>query len=253
MEATATDTTQTETQEVQTPETPTPEVQAETKSQEQVFDPAKIDPKAKEYFEKTYSEKYKDYEDQKKAAQEWNLVKNDPKFQKWVSTLNQPEAPKPFEISDDQFTQALTDRNAFLKLVNDAAKHLVDQQIGPKLQQTDQHFQLEAKKNELAKTVQKYPDFKDLDKRGLIEPVIRRYPNVSFEDAYWIAKRETWNEDIAKAARGQVQERKTASVEKGNNVNGARRNVVKFESREEALQHVAEEVAAGREAPEIDY
>lgn len=252
MEA-ATDTTQTEAQvEPQAQEITAPAVEA--KPQEQAFDPAKIDPKAKEYFDKEYSTKYSDYESHKKASQEYNLVRNDPEFQKWIMSRNQPEQPKPFDITDDQFTAALTDRAQFVKLVQEAAKHLVNNEIGPKLQQTDRHFQVEAKKSELSKVIQKYPDFSEMDKRGLIAPVVEQYRGlVSFEDAYWIAKRQTWNEDVAKAARGQVNNRKSANVEKGDNAPSVRKNVLKFDSREEALQAVAAAIREGREVPEIDY
>jgi hypothetical protein len=256
-EAAATETIQPEAQEV--PETPveSTEAQAQPEAKVEAFDPAKVDPKVKEHFEKEYSEKYKDYEDAKKAANELRLMHNDPAFQKWIMSRNKPEPAKPFEITDEQFTAGLSDKAQFVKLIQEAAKHLVQNEIGPKLQQTDQHFQVEAKKQELADVITKYPDFKELDKRGLIAPIVEKYNrngiNISFEDAYWAAKKHTWNEDVAKAARGQVQDRKTASVEKPNNAPGARRNVVKFDSREEALQAVAEALAAGREAPEIDY
>lgn len=229
--------------------TPAPEAKVE----EVAFDPSKVDPKVKEHFEKEYSTKYADYEQSKRAAQEFNMVRNDPRFQQWVQSLNAPPAPKAFEITDDQFTAALTDKQQFTKLVQDAAKHLVDQQIGPKLQQTDNHFQFEAKKTELNGVVQKYPDFKDLDKRGLIEPIIRKYPNVSFEDAYWMAKQHTFKEDVAKAARGQVTERKGATTERPNNAPSARRNVVKVADRLEAMERAAEDFRAGREVAEYEY
>ena len=257
-EAVDTENNQTPAQtEPQAEDTNVPEPQADIKTQEQAFDPAKIDPKAKEYFEKEYSTKYSDYEAHKKAAREFEMVRNDPAFQQWIMSRNKTEPTKPFEITDEQFTAGLSDKAQFVKLIQEAAKHLVQNEIGPKLQKTDQHFQVEAKKQELADVITKYPDFKELDKRGLIAPIVEKYNrngiNISFEDAYWAAKKHTWNEDVAKAARGQVNDRKTASVEKPNNAPGAKRNVVKFDSREEALQAVAEALAAGREAPEIDY
>ncbi len=217
------------------------------------FDPAKIDPRAKEHFEKEYTTKYADYEPSKKAAQELNQIKNDPRFQKWVAGLNTPEPPKPFEITDEQFTAGLTDRAQFVKLVQDAARHLVDNQIGPKLQQTEQHFQLEAKTNELNATIVKFPDFKELDKRGLIEPILRKYPSISFDEAYKLAKYDDRTADIAKAARGQVAERKGASVERGNNAQTKTKSVVKVEDRLEAMTRTAEDIAAGREPAEYEY
>ena len=248
---TATETNPTETQTEAAPIEGATETQAAPVVE--AFDPAKIDPRAKEHFEKEYSTKYADYEPSKKAAQELNNIKNDPRFQKWVSSLNAPEPPKPFEITDEQFTAGLTDRAQFVKLVQDAARHLVDNQIGPKLQQTEQHFQLEAKTNELHATIAKFPDFKELDKRGLIEPILRKYKDISFDDAYWIAKQHTNKEDVAAAARGQVNARKGATVERGNNAPSTRKTVVKVENRLEAMTRTAEDIAAGREPAEYDY
>lgn len=222
-----------------------------------VFDPSKIDPKVKEHFEKEYSTKYADYDESKKAAQQLNSIRNDPAFQDWLKNRNNPPpAPKPkeFEISDDQFTAALTDKGQFTKLVQDAAKHLLANEVQPKLQQTEAHFQLEAKRNELGALVQKYPDFKDLDKRGLIEPIIQKYRgNISFEDAYWVAKQHVYKEEIAKAARGQVNDRKGASVERPNNAPSAKRNTVKVADRLEAMERAAEDFRAGREVAEYEY
>lgn len=247
---TATDTTQPEvnTDAPEIIEAPAPDV-----TQPEAFDPSKIDARTREYFEKETSTKYADYEPSRKAAQELNTIKNDPGFQKWLQDRNAPQAPAPFELTDDQFTAALTDKAQFAKLVQDAAKHLLQTEVGPKLAQTDQHFQFEAKKTELAGTIQKFPDFKDLDKRGLIEPVIRKYPHVSFEDAYWIAKQHTFKEDVAKAARGQVDGRKGANTEKPNNAPSAKRNTVKVADRLEAMERAAEDFRAGREVAEYEY
>jgi hypothetical protein len=247
----ATDTIQSDTQTEAAPIEGATETQAAPV--EAAFDPAKIDARTREYFEKETSTKYADYEPSRKAAKELEQIKNDPRFQKWVSGLNAPEPPKPFEITDEQFTAGLTDRAQFVKLVQDAARHLVDNQIGPKLQQTEQHFQLEAKTNELNATISKFPDFKDLDKRGLIEPILRKYKDISFDDAYWIAKQHTNKEDVAKAARGQVAERKTASVERGNNTQTANSAVVKVADRAELMERVAADVRAGREPGNYDY
>ena len=130
---------------------------------------------------------------------------------------------------------------------------MVDEKIGPKIQQTEQHFQLQAKTNELHATIAKFPDFKDLDKRGLIEPILRKYKDISFDDAYWIAKQHTNKEDVAAAARGQVNARKGATVERGNNAPSARKTVVKVEDRLEAMTRTAEDIAAGREPAEYDW
>ncbi len=156
-------------------------------------------------------------------------------------------------------------REAAYKLVQDAAKHLHDQEIAPKFEAQEYRVQVEAKTTELNQTKQKFPDFSELDKRGLIAPIIQKYPSVgkpntpgyragiTFEEAYWIAKQHTNKEDVAKAARGQVAERKTASVERGNNTQTANSAVVKVADRAELMERVAADIRAGREPGNYDY
>ena len=98
----------------------------------------------------------------------------------------------------------------------------------------------------------KYPDFKELDKRGLIEPIIRKYPGMTFEDAYKLAKHETIDEEADKRARGIVEKKKVSNVERGNNAPGAKSSRVSARNREEAMEMVMEAVKAGREVPEFD-
>jgi len=254
MESTATETnpaeSQTETAPETVTETPAPENQAPA------FDPSKIDAKTREYFENETKTKYQDYEPSKRAAQELNAIKNDPGFQKWIAERNAPAPAKPFELTDDQFTAALTDKAQFAKLVQEAAKDLLQREVQPKLQQQEQHVQLQARSVELKEVMDKFPDFKELDKRGLIADFVERYgqvPGFKFEDAYWMAKRHTFKDDVAKAARGQVTERKGAGVERGNNAPAAKRTFVKVEDRLEAMTRTAEDFAAGREQQEYDW
>lgn len=251
--------TQTETApEVQaTEQTPAPETQA--------FDPAKIDAKTREYFENETKTKYQDYEPSKRAAQELNNIKNDPEFQKWIMSRNAPPPQKEFEIDDNRFTAALTDKAEFVKLVKEAAEHLHNQTVAPRFAEQEYRVQVEAKTTELTQTKAKYPDFADLDKRGLIAPIIQKYPSVgkpgtpdyrpgiSFDEAYWIAKQHTSKEDIALAARGQVNSRKLATVEKGNNAPSTTRTVTKVADRAELMERVAEDIRAGREPGQYDY
>ncbi len=98
-----------------------------------------------------------------------------------------------------------------------------------------------------------HPDFKELDSRGLIEPIIKKYNgNISFEDAYWIAKKDTFQEEVDKKARGVVALKKQATVERPGTPPGARTNKVKARGREEAMTMVMEAVRAGRPVPEFE-
>lgn len=221
-----------------------------------VFNPDKLPDEIKSYVskrEEEISKKYANYERYEKSAQEWESVRNDPRFNDWVKGLNAPQTPKAFEITDDQFTAALSDKAQFTKLVQDAARQLLETQVGPQLQQTQQHIEFQKKVGELQNVTARFPDFKDLDKRGLIEPIIRRYNgNISFEDAYKLAKHETFNEEVDKKSRGVVELKKKATVERPGTPPGARTNRIKAKGREEAMTLVMEAVRAGRPVPEFE-
>lgn len=241
--------------EVEQTETPATEQETATAPEVKAFDPATIPKEIQEYFGKQkteYEQKFADYEKHQKAAQEWEGVRNDPRFQQFAQSLNAPAQPKPLEITDEQFTAALSDKGQFIALVNQAARQLLDQQVRPQLEQTQQHFLLQSKINEINEVSHKYPDFKELDKRGFIEPLVRKYPNLSFEEIYKMAKFETFDEEADKRARGIIEKKKGAGVERGHNAPGAKTSRVSAKNREEAMEMVMEAVKAGREVPEFD-
>ena len=223
------------------------------------FNPESLSNDVKAYVTKQREEaqaearkQFADYDRHAAAAREWEGVRNDPRFQKWADSLRQPEPPKPFEVSDDQFAAALTDKAQFTKLVQDAAKAMLEQTVGPQLESVKQRNDFNEKVTELQQTVAKYPDFKDLDKRGLIEPIIRKYPGMTFEDAYKLAKHETINEEADRRARGIIAGKKAAIVERPGVQGSGKGPVLKAKNREEAMNMVAEAIRAGRPVPEFD-
>lgn len=235
------------------PETPTAQPTAKQ------FDPEALPAEIKGYVTKQRESaaaeaaaKYADYDRHRAAAQEWDGVRNDPRFQKWAEGLRQPEAPKAFEITDDQFAAALSDKGQFAKLVQEAAKALMEQTVGPQLESVKQHNEFQAKIGELQQVVKDHPDFKELDKRGLIEPIIRKYPSLSFEDAYWLARKDTLNEEADRRARGIIAGKKAATVERPGQPTSSKGARVIAKNREEAMNMVAEAIRAGRPVPEFD-
>lgn len=234
-------------------ETPENQVQAET--EKKAFDPSTISDEIKAYVESQKSEvakKYSDYDRQVAQAREWEQVRNDPRFQQFQQSLSQPQAPKPFEIDDDRFTKALTDRNEFTKLVQEAAKNLLETQVGPQLQQTRYQIEFSKAIAEIERMKLKYPDFEELDSKNLIAPYVQKYFGISFEDAYRLAKSETFNDEVDKKARGLVQQKKTGSTERPSINTSARTNKVAVKDREEAMQLAGEAYRAGRPIPEFE-
>lgn len=232
---------------------------AQPGAQPRAFDPESLSADIKGYVSKQREEaqaearkQFADYDRHRSAAQEWDGVRNDPRFQKWAESLRTPQPPKPFEISDDQFAAALSDKGQFAALVQQAAKDLLEKTVGPQLESTKQRQEYNDKVNELQQTVTKFPDFKDLDKRGLIEPIIRKYPGMTFEDAYKLAKHSTINEEADRRARGIIAGKKAATVERPGTPSAAKGARVKAANREEAMNMVAEAIRAGRPVPEFD-
>jgi len=97
------------------------------------FDPEALPAEIKGYVSKQReaaaaeaATKYADYERHRAAAQEWEGVRIDPRFQQWAEGLRKPAPPKAFEITDDQFAAALSDKGQFTALVQQAAKDLLE-------------------------------------------------------------------------------------------------------------------------------
>lgn len=252
---TVTDAPQTDTAVIEKPETPVTESDGAPASVEKPFDPKTIPTEIRSYFEKDFQErekKYADYDANARAAKDWQAVQRDPRFGEWVKGLNAPATPKSFEITDDQFTAALTDKRQFAQLVQEAAKNLLETTLGPQLQSTQQRVQLQEKVGELQDVCKRFPDFMDLDKKGKIEPIILKYPNLSFEDAYWLAKRANFSAEVDAKARGVVEKKKAAGVERPGNPPGTRTSKVKAKNREEAMSLAMAAARAGQPMPDFE-
>ena len=213
------------------------------------FDPASIAPEVKSHFEKQYDgfSKYKEM-----AAEYENLLRA-PQFQEWYRGLNQPKTDK-FEVTDEQFVQALSNKDQFASLVNSLAEKVAKEKFGPQIEQVQMQANLANKSNELNRVLTKYPDFQEMvDQRGLLEGYIQKYPNLGFEEIYKLAKWDNFNTEVDKRARGLVDSKKAASVEKPGTTSGAKSRKVKAKSSLEAMEIAAEAFKAGREAPDIDF
>ena len=216
------------------------------------FDPKSLPPEAQEYF----SKKYEGFDRLKGMSEEYERLLRAPEFRSWYEGMRQPHAqqaqPKPFEITDDQFVAAMGNKEQFAALVSSLAERIASEKFAPQIQSTKQEIELAKRTAEINSTVAKYPDFMELDKRGLIEPYLRKYQSISFEDAYWLAKRHVFNEEVDKKARGIVEEKKAASVERPGNPPGAKSHRVRAKTRLEAMEIAAAAHREGREIPDIE-
>lgn len=243
---------QTATAEAQTETQEAASQYQQTQEAPKAFDPNSLPPEAKQHFDK----QYEGYDKYKGMAQEYERLLKAPEFQQWYQGLRAPQTKQPepqkFELSNDDFVAALSDPKKFAELIDRRAEFIAQQKLAPQIQQTQWEVGLQKRTNELDRTMAKYPDFKDLDAKGLIEQAIMKYPNIGFEDAYWLAKRHTFNEEVDRRARGLVQTKKNASTERPGTSAGARSNRVTAKTTLEAMEIAAEAFRQGREVPDID-
>lgn len=235
-----------------------PETQAEVVETPQVqepkaFDPASLPPEAKQHFDK----QYEGYEKFKGMAQEYERLLKAPEFQQWYQGIRAPQTqtkqePKRFELSNEDFVAALSDPKKFSQTVYQLAEQIANEKFAPQIQQTQWEINLQKRTSEVERTMAAHSDFKELDSKGLIEPILMKYPTIGMEDAYWLAKRGTMNEEIDRRARGLVQQKKNASTEKPGTSAGARSNRVTAKTTLEAMEIAAEAFRQGREVPDID-
>lgn len=246
----------TEAPEVQTESSP--EVQAQsTESQSApaapTFDPEKIDPQIKSHFEKSYAEKYKDYDQVKQAANQFSQVQSDPRYREWVQSLNAPKKQEPFKLTDEEHTAMLGDPNKASEIIARAAQRAADEKYGPQIEQLKREAQFSKATNELQDCVKRHPEFTELDKNGHILPVLQQYPGISFDDALAIAKQKTgWVQKAAALeAAATVEVRKRAITEKPGS-SRATKGKKSFASREDAMVYVMEQARLGNDVDEDD-
>lgn len=234
--------------EAQTQEAPAEQATPETTK---AFDPSSISPEVQEYYKKQYG----DYEQLKGEVGQFRQLTQDQRFQKWYQEMQNPSpAPAPkFEISADEHAAALGDPAKFQELVMKAAEFTANSKMGPQLQQAQREIEFSKAQNELQKVVTEYPEFKELDRAGHIEPILRKYPGMSFVDAMNLAKATTgWvNKQVDDRARGQVQMQKKAITERGGNSNNSKAKK-SFSNRESAMEYAYSEAQAGREVDPDD-
>lgn len=225
----------------------------ETKAVEApVFDPEKA-PEAKAYYEKTYGEKYKDYDQVKQAANQFQQVQNDPRYREWVQSLNAPKKAEPFKLTDEEHTAMLGDPNKASEIIARAAQRAADEKYGPQIEQLKKEAQFAKASSELADCVKRHPEFTELDKNGHILPVLQQYPGISFDDALAIAKQKTgWVQKAAALEAADIVKTKKAAMTEKPGTSRATKGKKSFASREDAMVYVMEQARLGNDVDEDD-
>lgn len=230
------------------------------------FDPSILPPELRSRYEATlaakekeYASKYADYDQAKQSAQQLQALTQHPAFRQWYAEQQNPQpkpqqekAPEP-ELSPEKYAELLSDPKAFQSYINQAVEQRAQQLVMPEVQKTRDQVQLMDKRQEIERFAAQHPDFWELDKQGKLEPVLRRYGNLSIEDAYKLARYDSLKKEAINEAHGVVSQKRQASVERpGVASSRSSSGPVKAKNRQEAGDIVADYLRRGIEPPDIE-
>jgi len=190
---------------------------------------------------KQKEDELKSFESKIKA---FDFLSQDPKFKEWYNGIyKQAASPAEFrapELTDEEFYAATTSREAFQQVMNKqilaAIEHLTKNAFEPRLQEIQQNLKVKEILQEIQdfsattneKGELKYPDFWQLDEKGLLEPVLSVLAHIpetvatsaqKLEWAYMLAKYPEMGKQAIAKAHDLTQAKKKAIGEKGTGSN----------------------------------
>ncbi len=226
---------------------------------EQPFDPNALPPEHKSIWdraEKTATEKYKDFDAFKTRASALDTLVKDPGFVEWYQNRGKskaaPAPAKEEELSAEQFAAISSDPKALNLYLNQRLEKMFNDQIAPKIAEQAQTVDVLKRQSEIEIFAVQKKDFWDLDAKGLIEPIIKKYPKLGLDEVYKLAKYDTLQEEATKKAHGIVDKKKAASTEKPGVSSASTGQRVKVKNRQEAMEIAMKNARDGRPAPDFD-
>ena len=251
---TAPETNTADTQQETTPATTQEEGVTTTSNEDSFFDsktlPAELMPAYKN-MQASYTKKTQEIADVRKKADAFNQLSSYQPFLQWYDKHTKGETDsnpdkESGELTDDEFSLLMSDKKLFTQYVSELAK----QQALPVAEEAKRKALSLQREMEIKDFGKEYPDFWTLDKQGLIEPLMRKYPNADIEDVYKMANYDFLEQQAIAKAHGIVQQKKAASVEK-TGLPSTSSPVVKVKSREEAMSLAYDAAVAGKPVPEF--
>lgn len=174
--------------------------------------------------------------------------KPSPKQEALRENPNKEPAKAPEEMDPEVYAQIIQDPKKF----NQYVKQLAMETAGPEIQKAKQVAEYTQNLMKVEKFGQEHPDFWELDRKGLMEPLIDKYPGLELEDYYKLAKYPFLEDEAIRKAHGVVQDKKNAVTEKPGAVIPQSRKV-KVKSREEAMSLAWDARSRGEEPPDFDF
>ena len=257
------------TQEAETQPTPVGTDGGESVKEETFFDPKDLSPELLAVYKNmqgAYTKKTQEIADFKKKGEVLDQLGSYEPFVKWYNQhragldkglpdktlVDKTEQEQPKGSMAEMTQEELMEIQGNPKKFQEYVKNLALQASAPMVREAQQKAEYVMNLNKVENFAREHPDFWDLDKKGLVEPLIEKYPGMELEDVYKLAKFPFVEDEAVRKAHNIVQDKKVAVTEKPGQVM-AGSSKVKVKSREEAMSLAWDFAQKGQAIPEFDY
>lgn len=248
-------------------------VEQTTQSQEEsFFDPKGLSPELQQAYKQmqaAFTKKTQDISEARKKAETLDQLVGYSPFVKWYNghVNGEPTTGKPTEqlgepekapqaildsLSEEEMQLLSTDPKKFKEVLRQAIREEASQALLPMMLETRKEVEYQKNLSKVESFSKEHSDFWDLDDKGLIDPLIAKYPGMGLEDIYKLAKYPYLEQDAVQKAHGIVQQKKAATVEKPG-VGLPSSNKVRVKSREEAMALAWDYAERGQTVPEFEF
>lgn len=155
-------------------------------------------------------------------------------------------SPLSFELTDDQFEAARTDKRTFLELTKQIAQKVIESTVGDKLSHLSERTEALSSDREFERTAREYGDeFKTFKDAGKLDSYLKQ--GYDYETAFAkakLAERGKSPDDVSKKAEELLRQRKQQVTEKdGKRASGSR--VIKAKTFDEAISRSLDALLQG--------
>ena len=246
-----------------------PDASQQTTKEDSFFDANSLAPElqaAYKNMQAAYTKKTQEIADVRKKAESLDELVNYEPFMNWYNqhrqgtdkqAMKQDTPVKPQEQVPTQAPEEM-DPEVYASIIQDPKKFkeyvskLAMEAAGPMAAQAQQKAEMTMNLMKVEKFGQEHPEFWELDRKGLIEPLIEKYPGLELEDYFKLARYPFLEQDAIRKAHGIVNDKRNAVSEKPGAVIPASRKV-KVNSREEAMALAWEAHERGQTPPDFEF
>lgn len=226
---------------LETPAEPAQEVKPQTQVETQIQSAASSAASAAPVVAKPDPE----IESLREKARSLDTLVNDNRFREWYAGISAPPKPEPRpQLTPEELMQLQQDPVKYSEYIRKEALEAAKQELMPQIQRQQNEIEVMKRGRDIESTANRHPDFWDLDDKGLIEAQIRKYPGINAEDAYWLAKRGTVEQEVMAKAQETIRKKQGLVVEKPGVQVGSSR-VVKVKNKSELFEKAYEYAKKG--------